>query len=64
MDAKAFQMHVPNHGEIIFVPTHGTPYLQFRACIVLQDMENNFRPVQELNNRDVSLFRPIPPKHY
>jgi hypothetical protein len=53
---------VPEHGEICSHLRYAFAYNFVR--FVLQDMENNFRPVQELNNRDVSLFRPIPHKHY
>ncbi|CAO2188561.1 unnamed protein product [Urochloa humidicola] len=31
---------------------------------VHDDMENNARPLQEVNGRDVRLFRPSPHKHY
>lgn len=44
----------------------GTTHLteNFLHVVVLQDMEENARPTQKLNNRDISLFRPIPQKHY
>lgn len=35
------------------------------ACVyLLQGMEKNARPVQDVNDRDISIFRPKPHKHY
>jgi carbonic anhydrase len=36
------------------------------ACVypLFQDMEKNARPVQDVNDRDISIFRPKPHKHY
>jgi len=31
---------------------------------LLQDMEKNARPLQAVNDRDISIFRPKPHKHY
>ena len=31
---------------------------------LLQDMEKNARPLQEVHDRDISIFRPKPHKHY
>ncbi|KAK3123640.1 hypothetical protein QOZ80_8AG0633970 [Eleusine coracana subsp. coracana] len=38
--------------------------LQLLREAVHDEMENNARPTQDSNNRDVSLFRPIPRKQY
>jgi carbonic anhydrase len=31
---------------------------------LVQDMEKNARPLQAVNDRDISIFRPKPHKHY
>ncbi|XP_062192624.1 alpha carbonic anhydrase 7-like [Phragmites australis] len=45
------------------VRTVSSYQLEFLREAVHDDMEKNARPLQEVNNRDIGIFRPIPRKH-